>query len=413
MDGEEQDEVSSSDWFKRGWTLQELLAPEIVVFFNHHWVEIGTKDTLDQLISEVTVIDFDAYESGNASVAQKMSWAAGRQTTRVEDRAYCLMGLFGVHMPHLYGEGEGAFLRLQIAILGKTVDDSIFTWCSDGNLNGRTGLLATSPDDFQGSEDVVAVSQRDFRNDFVTNKNTIPGHYSMTVLGLKLEADLRRPTHSEHQFILPLACGRKRKGQAKPDGVIGINLAQVIGSPPYVFQRVSGALLSYQKEDLRDIDPTVLTNANYTVNGSFWVEQQRNTSQFRSEHTMDFIVNDSGLLSMGYTYQREDDSSGVPGKLHLIGHNELLMFAYSHRDMEGFRVIIFNDRRRMCRKRLHIKVKDWNGDKGSDDVMVTTKRKVADGIPFYEVQLRPRRQIRPRRQLRSRSQLSKASRKIQ
>ncbi|KAL2206723.1 HET-domain-containing protein [Sarocladium strictum] len=120
-------QVRSSRWFTRGWTLQELLAPTVVTFYNKEWTRIGTLREDATCISEITGINWkflyfkylnipDEIES--ASVAQKMSWAAKRQTTRSEDMAYCLMGLFDVNMPLLYGEGgEKAFCRLQEEIL--------------------------------------------------------------------------------------------------------------------------------------------------------------------------------------------------------------------------------------------------------------------------------------------------------
>jgi hypothetical protein len=74
-----------------------------------------------------------------ASVAQIMLWASTRETTRMEDQAYCLMGLFGVNIPLLYGEGEGAFMRLQLEIIQKSNDESIFAWSSEIQ---RKGLLA-------------------------------------------------------------------------------------------------------------------------------------------------------------------------------------------------------------------------------------------------------------------------------
>ena len=108
-----------------GWTLQELLAPKMMIFFNRDWKEIGTKLRTRKLIESLTgITDFINFEL--VSVAQKMSWASKRQTTRVEDQAYCLMRLFGVNMPPLYGEGQKAFLRLQLEILGMSDDESIF-----------------------------------------------------------------------------------------------------------------------------------------------------------------------------------------------------------------------------------------------------------------------------------------------
>jgi len=130
-----------SRWFTRGWTLQELLAPREVVFLNKDWVEIGTGKSLARTISEITRIATGALEHPlcgsetcphicrGYSVAQKMSWAALRKTTREEDRAYSVMGLFGVNMPLLYGEGgDKAFVRLQREIMKQSIDDSIFAW---------------------------------------------------------------------------------------------------------------------------------------------------------------------------------------------------------------------------------------------------------------------------------------------
>jgi len=95
-----QEDLRKSNWFTRGWTLQELLAPSSVVFFDKDWTDIGTRASLEEQISEITGIeDFVNFES--ACIAQKMSWASGRRTTRVEDMAYCLLGLFNVNMPPL------------------------------------------------------------------------------------------------------------------------------------------------------------------------------------------------------------------------------------------------------------------------------------------------------------------------
>ncbi|RYP68535.1 hypothetical protein DL771_006612 [Monosporascus sp. 5C6A] len=114
--------VRSSKWFTRGWTLQELLAPRRVEFYAHDWSEIGTKRSLAHTISDVTLIDCDILQGGasvrSVSLAERMRWASMRETTRGEDMAYCLLGIFGVNMPLLYGEGrERAFLRLQEEIM--------------------------------------------------------------------------------------------------------------------------------------------------------------------------------------------------------------------------------------------------------------------------------------------------------
>lgn len=121
-----------SRWFTHGWTLQELIAPRIVVFLSREWDVIGTKESLADLIEDITGIDCDVLthrkSHNDISVAARMSWAAQRITTRVEDHAYCLLGIFNIVMHPIYGEGEHAFIRLQEEILRRIPDDSIFAW---------------------------------------------------------------------------------------------------------------------------------------------------------------------------------------------------------------------------------------------------------------------------------------------
>ncbi|OCT46825.1 hypothetical protein CLCR_01935 [Cladophialophora carrionii] len=145
----------NSRWWTRGWTLQELLAPTHVVFYDGLWREIGTKMSMLDQIVVITGIS-RRHLSDPASVnyecaAEKMLWASRRETTRIEDIAYCLMGIFGIHMPLLYGEGPRAFQRLQSEILTKTGDQSILAWTS--RYIDRVGRnpevsLASSPASF-------------------------------------------------------------------------------------------------------------------------------------------------------------------------------------------------------------------------------------------------------------------------
>jgi hypothetical protein len=121
-------------WFGRGWTLQELIAPVYLEFYAADWTEVGTKASLAPIISAVTKIP-EAVLQGRqplsaCSVAQRMSWAAYRQTSREEDVAYCLFGLFDVNMPMLYGEGKKAFARLQHEIIRQVEDFTILVWTS-------------------------------------------------------------------------------------------------------------------------------------------------------------------------------------------------------------------------------------------------------------------------------------------
>jgi hypothetical protein len=128
--------LASCAWFTRGWTLQELIAPREVYFYSMDWVPLGTKSSLCRKISKVSNISMPVLRDpdmlAHVCVSEKMSWAAERSTTRPEDEAYALMGIFGVQMPPLYGEGrQNAFRRLQLQIMQSTVDHSIFAWDAD------------------------------------------------------------------------------------------------------------------------------------------------------------------------------------------------------------------------------------------------------------------------------------------
>jgi hypothetical protein len=107
----------NSRWFTRGWTLQELIAPAYVEFFSKEGTKLGSKKSLEDVICETTGLPSHALRDSrlpNFSVSERLSWAEKRNTTRPEDKAYSLLGLFDIHMPLLYGEGkEKAFRRLQ------------------------------------------------------------------------------------------------------------------------------------------------------------------------------------------------------------------------------------------------------------------------------------------------------------
>ncbi|KAK5121999.1 hypothetical protein LTR85_004571 [Meristemomyces frigidus] len=153
--------LEQSVWFTRGWTLQELIAPREVLFYDREWTKIGTKDALLDRLSGITGIPqrilSGAAEPSSCSVAQRMSWAAHRSTERVEDRAYSLMGLFDVSLPMIYGEREKAFLKLQQAIIENSDDESVFTWSLSDTEHpkGYSGLFAPSPNSFSGCGSII------------------------------------------------------------------------------------------------------------------------------------------------------------------------------------------------------------------------------------------------------------------
>jgi hypothetical protein len=113
-----------SEWFTRGWTLQELLAPRSVEFFSRDGKRLGDKLTLKRHIQEITGIPISALEGAPLSqfrIEERFSWAENRQTIRGEDKAYSLLGIFGIYLPLIYGESkEHAFKRLR-----KEIQDSL------------------------------------------------------------------------------------------------------------------------------------------------------------------------------------------------------------------------------------------------------------------------------------------------
>ena len=129
-------DLRNREWFERGWTLQELLSPPCVVFVTHNWEIIGRKspddhpcsimrDVLNGIAGEVVGIAQDVlcgFESRKDNIGKdvKMSWAANRQTTKPEDVAYYLLGIFDVHIAMIYGEGERhARRRVELEIRNK------------------------------------------------------------------------------------------------------------------------------------------------------------------------------------------------------------------------------------------------------------------------------------------------------
>ncbi|KAK4211988.1 HET-domain-containing protein, partial [Rhypophila decipiens] len=134
-----------SRWYTRGWTLQELIAPKDLVFYYSDWSPAFKKATELKLLSKITGIPRSVLETGDCSsisVADKMRWAADRTTTRIEDMAYCLLGIFDVNMPLLYGEAEKAFLRLQEEICRTSDDQTIFAW-QHGTLSSSEQPIQT------------------------------------------------------------------------------------------------------------------------------------------------------------------------------------------------------------------------------------------------------------------------------
>ncbi|RFU80416.1 vegetative incompatibility het-e-1 [Trichoderma arundinaceum] len=201
----------TSRWFQRGWTLQELLAPKNLRFFNAEWRCIGTKRSKCTIIKNITQVPrqflLGITELNSASVAQRMSWAAQRETKRAEDLAYCLLGIFDITMPMIYGEGgKQAFFRLQEQIMRTTRDDSILAW--DLSTEEEDGPSVGSFDQIIGGE-ILAPAPSYFANSgqIITQEQSINPLHSLDIFGGETFGLLScRPGHDNQQVVgIPLA----------------------------------------------------------------------------------------------------------------------------------------------------------------------------------------------------------------
>ncbi|KIJ68070.1 hypothetical protein HYDPIDRAFT_107698 [Hydnomerulius pinastri MD-312] len=147
------DDLPNDMWFTRGWTLQELLAPVYVKFYNRDWEPLTGNDNDKQnpafverlsRITSIPVSELERYDPETNRIREKMVWASKRRTTRIEDMAYCLMGIFDVRIAIAYGEGKQAFYRLQAEIMQNCNDIGIFVW--SGHPSRHNSAIAVGPE---------------------------------------------------------------------------------------------------------------------------------------------------------------------------------------------------------------------------------------------------------------------------
>lgn len=239
-------------WFTRGWCLQELIAPRALEFHCSGWRQVGSRHDLSDRIRTRTGISDELLKGyrqvADYSIAQRMSWAANRQTRRTEDRAYSLLGIFDVNMPLLYGEGNKAFLRLQEEILKESQDLSIFAWqrqSSSRDGGGTSGLFTPFLDDFALAGDVT-----------VSGGTLLKKEVTLSNKGVKFEAAMLRRDREERCWVLLLDIIQS------PTVSLGIYVMQM---EPNVFHRIRPSRLktldaeamdfpsSHQSKDWLDI----------------------------------------------------------------------------------------------------------------------------------------------------------------
>ncbi|KAI1385954.1 HET-domain-containing protein [Hypoxylon trugodes] len=187
------------EWLRRGWTLQELVASKRVEFYDSAWEIRGSTPELNAFVSRLTGIDEEVLHDSEARfkipVARRMAWASKRKTTRIEDEAYCLLGIFDVNMPLIYGEGDKAFMRLQEEIAKATTDLSLLAWEDPYSELEYRGVFASSPKEFANTSNQLQS----------LTKDPIPGkEFSITNRGIRIEATLTAYVSRVKDYILYL-----------------------------------------------------------------------------------------------------------------------------------------------------------------------------------------------------------------
>ncbi|KAI1736473.1 heterokaryon incompatibility protein-domain-containing protein [Xylaria scruposa] len=246
-------------WFTRGWTLQELLAPPYLVFVDRTWRRIGTRESWANEIKTASRIEaryltsFNPADFTSCSIATRFSWASRRETTVEEDEIYSLLGMFGISLPLIYGEGRlRAFNRLQRELITVYNDDSIFAWKA---LPPQSRLPGALQNGYNPGRGILAPSIREFWDAFSVKSFGFYGSsFSMTNRGIEINAKRWRRKDDPSICLIRLNCG------TEPSGHIGISLTRVDDS----YERL-------QVEKLYDMR---------TIDYDDWEEERGNQSTF-------------------------------------------------------------------------------------------------------------------------------------
>ena len=266
------------EWFSRGWTLQEMIASRNLLFFNKNWQPLGDKKRLAEDLRSITGVPLhiltDGLEGNRPCVAQIMSWAAYRTTTRVEDRAYSLMGLLDVNMPMLYGEGKKAFHRLQLEIIRSSDDQSIFAWGFRSSSVRIGSILADDPSDFKDCSVMEPVDHGELVKQFKLSSTDTDRFdvFPITNRGIQIWMPLHRYRDSKSVFRAYLPC-------CSYESLVTIDL--VLWNSNY-----------YRYPSMLDT-PLVASAAEY--------DQVYLRYQDTLNHTVTFDIDDSGLIENGFT----------------------------------------------------------------------------------------------------------------
>lgn len=339
-------------WFTRGWTLQELIAPRKLEFFDKTWNSRGMKSdhTVITNLSRITGIAHSVLSDGGDNSlrsichGQRMSWAAYRETSRVEDIAYCLLGIFQINMPLLYGEGENAFVRLQEEILKFSTDLSLLAWTqTEDDFQQYRGIFSRHPLEFRE----LGQCRLD-RSQFSPREEI-----TMTNKGARMETSLFQiENHSADNFpikdvhILSLGCRSYRMYHDHDDSLQGIYLKETED----VFVRAEPLDLVDMRCPMRRAEArTVYLARDFDIHADHSYNMNENLGievWWKSAKPYKLTINDS--WPRGY-YNHHSDTFVVGCSPHFIGYlvidvtNSTLNHSIGRGLVASFKVLIIKN----------------------------------------------------------------------
>lgn len=292
LDSGKSQDLKKCKWFTRGWTLQELIAPKEILFYDASWTLQGSKSSLVAHLSRITNIEKQILKNTRSlrqvPVATRMSWAAHRSTTIEEDVAYCLIGIFDVNIPMLYGEGATkAFIRLQEAILSSVNDLTLFAWqAKPEDQQKYRGVFARQPNEFIR----FSVFENGHDIDLGLKTNVAPGfsrEFTLTNKGVRLEAAL-----SSSDTVLSVETTSVRYFPEKLTTELGIHLKKY-GAGLYARARPHELTKFFNSVSHLGPHSTVFLSRDLSEEESVWLEEEgpsRGAIRFPNFSTLDFYV---------------------------------------------------------------------------------------------------------------------------
>lgn len=257
------DAIQNDPWFTRGWTLQELLAPAKIKLYSADWLPLSDfpndkeNTAIMHVVSDITGIDHHNlryFSPGLLNVREKMVWAASRKTTRVEDVAYSLLGIFDISMPIAYGESKRAFRRLMEAIVSDCREWQIFAWA--GPHSPYAASFPESPAGYRALADTTASLMITMNPaGHLVHRRWDLGYpfYAMTKRGLELKVLLvEMMLHIRRELIEGTTYERLTLSPGTEDRRFFENIQVICDTRFLVFSQWAVGIINYQTDGTDD-----------------------------------------------------------------------------------------------------------------------------------------------------------------